>query len=509
MAELQRRGQGVAPGGNPSGGFTMVELVIAVAIVGVVAVGALSAVAFAARATQLSSIRNAAINLANQRIEYARNLPYDSMGVVGGEPAGILAASLTTDTPVATFTVTQDVEWIRGLYRGVNRAKVKHIAVTVSWTQGIPGSVSVATDIYGKTNLTNVGDVSIIALIAGSSTPLPGALVTIQPASGPPRNLSTDSNGEAFFGQVAGGPITTEVSLSGYVFNMAPVSGATVAPDTLNSWPIYGEIPSTVNIHVIGTPSGSNIQDATVTLTDSGSHSLTRTTPSDGIATFTDLLMGTYTFGVTATGRNGVSGRTLVISASGSTVSTDVALTDPADLTVRVVDGGGAVQGSASVRVRGPSPSTADVPGSPKTTPASGEASFSSLLDGTYSITVQKTGFDNGTASTTLAGLPKTEVVTILPPQTGSILITVKNKNGSARSGVPIRYYDPATSSYRTVGNTNSSGQVLISNLLARSGYRVQYRYGNSTWKPTSGSPAGQPVSVPAGGQALVTFTYQ
>ena len=487
----------------------MTELVIAVAVVGVMAIGALSAVAFAARATQVSSIRSAAINLANQRIEYARNLPYDQMGVVSGEPAGVLAATLTTSTAVADFTVTQDVDWVRGLYKGVNRAKVKHIAITVSWTQGVPGSVSVATDIYGKTNLTNVGDVSITTLIAGSNTPLPDALVTIQPSSGSARNLYADSNGEVFFGQVAGGPISADVTLSGYVFNMAPLTGATVAPDTLNSWPIYGQIPSTVNIHVLGTPSGSDIQGATVTFTNSSSQSVTKTTPSNGIATFTDVLMGTYTFGITATGRNGVSGQTLTVSASGSTVSTDVALTDPADLTVRAVDGGGAAQGGASVRVQGPWPSTSDVSGSPKTTAASGEASFPSLMNGAYAVTVQKTGFNNGTATVVLIGYPKTEVVTILPPQVGSILVTVRNTNGSTRSGVPIRYYDPVTSRYVSAGNTNSSGQVLISDLLARSGYTVQFRYGSYTWKPTSGTPAGYPVSVPAGGQALVSFTYR
>jgi prepilin-type N-terminal cleavage/methylation domain-containing protein len=477
-------------------GFTLAELLISVAIMLIVATGTLSALAFAANSTRASSVRDGALSIANQQLEYSRNLPYDSLGEQGGDPPGVVAVNDSTTTPQATYTIHNDISWVRDTSTG--RAKFKRVNVTVSWAGTIPGSITVSTVIFGKSSLVNVGDLEITTLRKQDNAPLQNTQVTIQPSTGSARTVYTDSAGKAFFGQVPAGAVTITPSNGAYVFDPTQYSGTNITADLLNSLTIYGQIPSSANVHVVGNPSGANIVGATVRLADASSNYVYQTTGSDGIAHFDNLFIGTYAIRVDATGRTAVTGQTINVVTEGSTIAKTIQMTDPANLVVRAVDGASTRLTGATVTVTGPSPSTSQVTGSPGTTGSNGEVSFASLIDGTYTIVVSKAGYTDQTATVVMAGTGVTQIVTLSPATgPGSILVNVTRSNGTVVSGIRVRIYNPSGS--YTQYTTDSNGQVSVTGLAAGN-YNV-------TWRDSARVYSSQiPVTVSPGTQSVVNI---
>ena len=58
-------------------GFTVVELVVAAAILFFISTAIMGALAYASTANASNAMRQNGLELANQRMEQARNLPYD------------------------------------------------------------------------------------------------------------------------------------------------------------------------------------------------------------------------------------------------------------------------------------------------------------------------------------------------------------------------------------------------------------------------------------------------
>src|SRR5579872_5307962 len=70
-------------------GFTLVETLIGVSIFVVLVVAVYSAYTAVYDVIADSRFKISAIDLANEQLELARNVPYGSVGVVGGLPAGV------------------------------------------------------------------------------------------------------------------------------------------------------------------------------------------------------------------------------------------------------------------------------------------------------------------------------------------------------------------------------------------------------------------------------------
>ncbi len=68
-------------------GFTVVEYLVAAAILFIVSTGVMGALAYASTANASTAMRELGLEVANQRMEQARNLPYDSLGTTNGYPA--------------------------------------------------------------------------------------------------------------------------------------------------------------------------------------------------------------------------------------------------------------------------------------------------------------------------------------------------------------------------------------------------------------------------------------
>lgn len=74
-------------------GFTLIEVMVGIALFAMFAVGIYSAVSYILQSTYVSRVQFQQIEVANEQLELARNLPYDQVGVTGGIPSGILPQS--------------------------------------------------------------------------------------------------------------------------------------------------------------------------------------------------------------------------------------------------------------------------------------------------------------------------------------------------------------------------------------------------------------------------------
>ena len=293
-----RSSRGTARAGAGDAGFTLIEILIATVIMLIVSMGVITALSFSGWATTFTGQRTKALNLANQYIEKARNLDYDKIGTysdggVYGEPPG----DIHTPDVVGDFTVTTRIYWQRDVSR---RSQYKNIEVTVTWTRPITGSVKLTTSIFGKTHLTNVGDLELTLLDHDTNQPIVGVPVTVVPqGSAQPRTVVTDASGVAFFGMVPTGQATVTMSTTtSWVFDKTTTADFPVinvsTGDVLSSYTIKGQKPSALQIRVIGTH-GDGLSGVTVSMPVMGQPPTPATTDTNGYVTFTMLPHGTYT----------------------------------------------------------------------------------------------------------------------------------------------------------------------------------------------------------------------
>lgn len=450
---------------NRDDGFTLVELVWASMIMLIMVMGVMTVLAFAAQSTQSSSTRITALNLANQRLEQARNLPYDDLGVTYeggtlGNPAGVI---MTPETVDDRFTVTTDVGWARD--PDTNRALYKQIHVTVAWEEGHGGHVEVSTSVFGKSNLVNTGDLSVLVRDLVTNELLSNAQVTITPTSGTARTVITSADGEAFFGYLPTGDYAVTILKTNYIFDTAALSAVAVQSGLLTSIVAYGQEPSSVTVTVESDP-GTPLSGSTVTLTATSGRVLTAVSGSDGVAHFEDVLVGTYQVAATYTGRSTASAQ-VVVAAGGQDYPLTLSLAPRNGLTVRVESAGAGISG-ATVSVLGPAPGTSNAAGSPAVTASNGEVSFGLLEDGTYTITASKSGWNDAVpivvtydgSSTTI------QVLTLTRDEFGNLVINIFKRNGNrvtSRKWVNVTYPDGDVFSYKS--SSSSPSVITLSNI--------------------------------------------
>jgi len=463
---VSHRGPTAIPRATGDGGFTLVELVVAASILFITAMGVMTAISFGALSTSQAATRARALDVANQVLEQARNLPFDNIGIhyadgSYGDPSGSIPATTTIDG----LSVQTEVSWARDPV--TLRHTYKNIKITVSWTSPISSSVSVASAAYGKSDITNIGDLKVTVQEYGTANPIPAAQVYVTPAGGTSQRVVwADAAGESFFGALPIGRTLVRVTATNWVFDDSQLTTCTVGPDLLTSVVAWGYRPCTAAVTVVDT-SGTPIPSATVTITDSKARARTLTTPDDGLATFTGLLPDTWRVSVSASGRAPATGA-LGPMVSGGTYPLTITLTQavpPGALIVRVHTMSGSDIFGATVAVT--DAGAAHIPGSPKATATNGEAPFASVPTGTYTITVTKDGFQRTTVSVdVVSNVTKTVDVSMpaIVPAAGAIRVHLLNSDYSERRNKPVYVYDSG-GNYVVTGQTDLQGYVTFTNL--------------------------------------------
>ncbi|MHB1316642.1 MAG: carboxypeptidase-like regulatory domain-containing protein [Minisyncoccota bacterium] len=94
---------------NNKKGFTLVELLVGVSVFVVIVIGVYNAYMAVYSVISVSRQKIAAIDLANEQFEIVKNMPYASVGVVGGIPVGPLSPVQTLIRDGITFTATTTI----------------------------------------------------------------------------------------------------------------------------------------------------------------------------------------------------------------------------------------------------------------------------------------------------------------------------------------------------------------------------------------------------------------
>jgi hypothetical protein len=466
-------------------GIVLAEYIISVVLLLVIATAVVQGLVFAASSNASTAMRAQAIELANQCIEQARNLPYDSVGTVSGFPAGIIPDT----TVVGNLTVNTVVEWSFDAVTHVETSK--SITVVVSWTVGGAGSVTLQSNIVGKTSVNNTGDVAITVVDEDTTHPIQGATVVINAVTGTSNSKATDASGTAMWGQVPSGNLVISGTAAGYVFRLSQVTPASVISNQMNRWTINAAKASS-GVVTVKDQSGQPVSGAVVTITGP-SGTFTATTAADGTVTFTGIVKGTYTIATSISGYSGGSG-SLGVLLGGAAYTSAVTVTKMTTMKVIVKDDLGALLSGVGLTV---TPAGA---AGPAQTDAAGTAIFTVTAAGPFTVTASKSGYLTGSATsgTMVTGVENALNMTIARILPCTLTVTVVNQASVAVAGATVSVSGPGTVTGPPV--TDSSGRAVYT--VSMPGvYTAQASKTNYT---TGSASTG---SIPNGGTAALTVT--
>ncbi|HOP74455.1 MAG TPA: carboxypeptidase regulatory-like domain-containing protein [Bacillota bacterium] len=196
------------------------------------------------------------------------------------------------------------------------------------------------------------------------------------------------------------------------------------------------------------------INGATVVLKNSSTVIEEKTTDSGGTAIFSGLAAGiTYTLTASAANYDGNSTNIKVIDKE--TVAAGIALTPQnSEVIITVTNGTNPLQG-ATVRLTGNGEDRT------ATTNDSGEATFTNVPTGTYTVEASRDGYHANTTSVTVVSGQTASVTVDITRQTGSITLKVTNGTNPL-SDVAVRLTGNGVNRSSV---TNNSGEVSFTNI--------------------------------------------
>lgn len=190
-------------------GFTLIETLVGIAVFSVVAWSAYSAFTSIFQGLTILRQRGAAANLANEQFEILRNMPYASVGIVGGLPAGSFPREQVIVRDNIRFTVIATIRnvdlpqdgTVGGTPNDTSPADARFVEIEVSCDDCRIGNsilVSGRVSPKGVESLNNEGAI-YVRVVDSAGAPIEDATVTVQRViSGTAINVTdvTDVNGE-------------------------------------------------------------------------------------------------------------------------------------------------------------------------------------------------------------------------------------------------------------------------------------------------------------------------
>src|SRR3989344_4040027 len=145
-------------------GFTFVETIVAIGVLGIF----FAAIAFILQQVLQnigeSRVRTTALALAQQKMELIRNLPYNSIGTIGGIPQGSISPTEEVTINNQSFTVTTSIIYIDDPFdeevpADLINTDYKRARIQVTWSGAYPSltPVTFVTNIVPKGVETIVG----------------------------------------------------------------------------------------------------------------------------------------------------------------------------------------------------------------------------------------------------------------------------------------------------------------------------------------------------------------
>lgn len=183
-------------------GFTLIEVVIDFGILALITVAVLGAYSASLKSIDLAKAKIAAVALANEKMEFLRNLPYDDLATEHGAiypPGSILDDEEVTRKGIR-FTVKTEISPVDDPYDGtagggspdLNPADYKKIDITVSKV-GAHGYLAKISSSFAAKAAETAGNTGIarICVFGEDGQPVAGATLTIKNTTlTPPVNMS-------------------------------------------------------------------------------------------------------------------------------------------------------------------------------------------------------------------------------------------------------------------------------------------------------------------------------
>lgn len=200
--------------------FSLVEVVIGIAILAFISLTLYTLINFTLNIIWESKVRITATQLANQKIEMARNLSYTEVGTSGGIPSGIIPATETITRNNILFTVNTQVVYIDDPFDGTLGGEpndtlntdYKRVRVEVSWNYRLQHRpIVLITDIMPPGLESTVGGGTLKILVYNAyGQPVTQAQVTIYNSLVEPQiNISTLTDNAGYV-ILPGSPESTE-----------------------------------------------------------------------------------------------------------------------------------------------------------------------------------------------------------------------------------------------------------------------------------------------------------
>ena len=199
---------------NKNRGMSIVEVIIAIAIMALVFGGLLAFFQTAVKLIGSSKSRAGAVALANERLEYLRSLPYASVGTLNGIPAGNIPQNSTTTLNGVTYNERILIEYfdspddgegaadVNGILADYKRAKVEY-----SWDDhGETASIALITNIIPVgIESTDGGGTVTVNVFNALANPIAGASVRLYNDTATTVDVTRFTN-ESGIAQFAGAP---------------------------------------------------------------------------------------------------------------------------------------------------------------------------------------------------------------------------------------------------------------------------------------------------------------
>jgi hypothetical protein len=467
-------------------------------------------------ANKLSRQRTIADQAAMEQIEYVRRLQYDDVGILLGNPPGVVSSPTSVTVTGLKYTVTTQIKYIDDPTPTSYETTANYKRVTVTVTRDDDGKVLAREVTYvAPSSRTPFGGVNLatiqpLVIDYGLNVPVENVAVGLLTGPSAPRNDTTDTTGKVSFPKLT--PNATAIcppdcydltaTLFGYVQLDAPLrvnigAGQTATP-TLQ---IYR--PATINVFLqdtLGSPYTGPVSlkmtsarnGATQTFSVSGGSAAITAVNGEQIVPSVQYTADAWTTGVPLC----ATPVTKYVPDNYPSVMTStftlVLGACPAGSVVVTVTWGGVPAPGATVTLSGGPYGLTPVTG---TTNALGVVTFTNVPSGAgYTVQATKSGQSATPQTISVATGVPTNVAMALP--TGTLIVRVQ-RNGSNFQNATIRVQLGPNNVNLVGGPTPSSGLWTFNNVPVGTGYTIKaWSLVCTISNPKSGTLTGQTVNT-------------
>lgn len=287
-------------GARQQAGISLVETVMAISLFGLVSTSLITVLTSATVADGLARQRSIALELAQQQVEYVRQLNYSDAGTDGGNPAGSVPPSQKKQVAGLWYELNTEIKWVNDPTPSSFSAYAHYKRVRITVSRVRDGRLlSTVTTFISNAARDALGGIdnavaNIIAEDYATHERLPGVLITLTKDTLETTEL-TDSTGVATFPALepteTGEYYEAHAEFSGYDMYKGDIpANFTLEPSGTGGTTVHLYKPSVLNVTLTDGAGGPvyTAGEGTVTLTSVRGSTKTNTTTT-GTTSFTTL----------------------------------------------------------------------------------------------------------------------------------------------------------------------------------------------------------------------------